>query len=63
MPKAVDKVGMVFDQLTVVAHAGKNVKSVALRYQEQLPPALFCKLYTGTENYLNYYMFEKEKSK
>lgn len=26
MPKAVDKVGMVFDQLTVVAHAGKKRK-------------------------------------
>ena len=40
----------------------EHVKSVTLRYQEQLPPALFYKLYTGTENYLNYYMFEKEKN-
>lgn len=38
----------------------EHVKAVALKYQEQLPPALFYKLYTGSENYLNYYMFEKE---
>lgn len=37
-----------------------HVKSVALKYQDQLPEALFYKLYHGTENYLNYYMFEKE---
>lgn len=37
-----------------------HVKEVALKYQEQLHPALFYKLYHGTENYLNYYMFEKE---
>lgn len=38
-----------------------HVKLVALKYQEQIPPALFYKLYHGTENYLNYYMFEKEE--
>lgn len=37
-----------------------HVKSVALKYQEKLPEALFYKLYHGTENYLDYYMFEKE---
>lgn len=37
-----------------------HVKEVALKHQEQLPPILFYKLYHGTENYLNYYMFEKE---
>lgn len=40
----------------------EHVKSVALKYQEQIPPALFYKLYHGTENYLNYYMFEKENN-
>lgn len=50
------------EQADAAYYAAKleHVKSVALRYQEQLPPALFYKLYTGTENYLNYYMFEKE---
>lgn len=38
----------------------KHVKEVALKYQEYISPALFYKLYVGTENYLNYYMFEKE---
>ncbi len=33
-----------------------HVKSVALKYQDQIHPALFYKLYHGTENYLNYYM-------
>lgn len=37
-----------------------HVKEVALKHQEQLPPILFYKLYHGTENYLNYYMFDKE---
>lgn len=40
----------------------EHVKVVALRYQELLPEKLFYKLYTGTENYLNYYMFEKENT-
>lgn len=39
-----------------------HVKSVVLKYQDQIPPALFYKMYHGTENYLNYYMLTKEKS-
>lgn len=39
-----------------------HVKSVAVQYQDKLHPALFYKLYHGTENYLNYYMFEKENT-
>lgn len=38
----------------------EHVKSVALKYQDKIHPALFYKLYTGSENYVNYYMFEKE---
>lgn len=38
----------------------EHVKSVALKYQDKIHPALFYKLYTGAENYVNYYMFEKE---
>lgn len=38
----------------------KHVKEVTLKYQEQIPPVLFYKLYHGTENYLNYYMFDKD---
>lgn len=37
-----------------------HVRCVALKYQQNIPEALFFKLYTGAENYLNYYMFEKE---
>lgn len=39
-----------------------HIKSVVLNYQDQIPPALFYKMYHGTENYLNYYMFEKENN-
>lgn len=39
-----------------------EVKKIILRYQDKIHPALFYKLYHGTENYLNYYMFEKENS-
>lgn len=38
-----------------------HVKSVALKYQDQIPPALFYKLYTGAENYVNYYTPNKEE--
>lgn len=40
----------------------KEAKKIVLRYQDNLHPALFYKLYHGTENYLNYYMFDKEST-
>jgi hypothetical protein len=33
-----------------------HVKETVIKYQEQLPPDLFFKLYTGTEIYVDYYM-------
>lgn len=36
-----------------------HVRDTALKYQEQLPPDLFYKLYTGAENYVDYYMNHK----
>jgi hypothetical protein len=39
-----------------------HVKEIALKYQEQLPPDLFYKLYTGAENYIDYYMYHKENT-
>ncbi len=39
-----------------------HVRETALKYQEQLPPDLFYKLYTGAENYVYYYMNQKENN-
>jgi hypothetical protein len=39
-----------------------HVRATALKYQEQLPPDIFYKLYTGAENYVNYYMSQKENN-
>jgi hypothetical protein len=36
-----------------------HVRGTSLKYQEQLPPDLFYKLYTGAENYVDYYMNHK----
>ncbi len=36
-----------------------HVRETALKYQEQLAPDLFYKLYTGAENYVDYYMNHK----
>lgn len=37
-----------------------KIKQECLKHQDLIHPSLFYKLYTGAENYLNYYMFEKE---
>lgn len=48
------------DAVTAYSKAkSEKIKQVCLKYQEQIPPALFYKLYHGAENYLNYYMIEK----
>lgn len=36
-----------------------HVRDTSLRYQAQLPPDIFYKLYTGAENYIDYYMNHK----
>lgn len=36
------------------------VRNIALLYQERIPAALFYKLYLGAENYVDYYMYQKE---
>lgn len=49
------------EAIAVYIHAkADKIRRECLKYQEKIPPNLFYKLYTGAENYINYYMFEKE---